>query len=160
GGPINFDIFVRANGKEIEMIRTDNNTVLNGTAKRVRSKEPKQLENQNRTMKTISSLAAIFVIALFASPVVASEQVPLNGSFAAVEIDQVQGTTLFVNGSGIGNATHLGRYTVTFEAEVDLLTLMGVGTMTFVAANGDSFSTEVNGQATPTPDPNVFLVVV
>ena len=36
GGPINFDIFVRANGKEIEMIRTDNNTVLNGTAKRVR----------------------------------------------------------------------------------------------------------------------------
>jgi hypothetical protein len=36
GGPINFDIFVRANGKEIEMIRTDDNTVLNGTAKRVR----------------------------------------------------------------------------------------------------------------------------
>jgi hypothetical protein len=36
GGPINFDIFARANGKEIEMIRTDDNTVLNGTAKRVR----------------------------------------------------------------------------------------------------------------------------
>ena len=35
-GPIHYDIFVRANGKEIEMIRTDNNTVLNGTAKRVR----------------------------------------------------------------------------------------------------------------------------
>jgi hypothetical protein len=110
-------------------------------------------------MKTISSLAAIFVVALFANPMVASEQVPLNGSFAAVEIDEVQGTTLFVNGSGTGNATHLGRYTVTFEAEVDLLTLMGVGTMTFVAANGDSLSTDFNGQATPTPDPNIFLVV-
>jgi hypothetical protein len=36
GGPINFDIFVRAHGKEIEMIRTDDNTVLNGTAKRAR----------------------------------------------------------------------------------------------------------------------------
>ena len=35
-GPISFDIFVRAHGKEIEMIRTDANTVLNGTAKRVR----------------------------------------------------------------------------------------------------------------------------
>ena len=110
-------------------------------------------------MKTISLLAAIFVIALFTSLVVASEQLPLNGSFAAVEIDEVQGTTLFVNGSGTGIATHLGRYTVTFEAEVDLLTLMGVGTMTFVAANGDSLSTDFNGQATPTPDPNGFLVV-
>jgi hypothetical protein len=110
-------------------------------------------------MKTISSLAAIFVIALFASPAPADQQVPFNGSFAAVEIDEVQGTTLFVNGSGTGNATHLGRYTVTFEAEVDLLTLMGIGTMTFVAANGDSLSTDFNGQATPTPDPNIFLVV-
>jgi hypothetical protein len=110
-------------------------------------------------MKTISSLAAIFVIALFASPVVASEQVPLNGSFAAVEIDEAQGTTLLVNGSGMGNATHIGRYTVTFEAVVNLETLIGVGTMSFVAANGDSIFTTFNGQATPTPDPNIFLVV-
>jgi hypothetical protein len=110
-------------------------------------------------MKTISLLAAMFLIALSGSSAVANEQVPLNGSFAAVEIDEVQGTTLLVNGSGTGNATHLGRYTVTFEAEVDLLTLMGVGTMTFVAANGDSLSTDFNGQATPTPDPNIFLVV-
>ncbi len=35
GGPINFDIFVRASGKQIEMIRTDDNTVLNGTAEKV-----------------------------------------------------------------------------------------------------------------------------
>ncbi len=34
GGPINFDIFVRASGKQIEMIRTDDNTVLNGTAEK------------------------------------------------------------------------------------------------------------------------------
>jgi hypothetical protein len=110
-------------------------------------------------MKTISSLAAIFVIVLFASPAVASEQIPFQGSFAAVEIDEVQGTTLLVNGSGTGNATQLGRYTVTFEAVVNLETLMGVGTMTFVAANGDSIYTDFNGQATPTPDPNIFLVV-
>jgi hypothetical protein len=110
-------------------------------------------------MKTISSLAAIFVIALSASPAPAGQQVPFNGSFAAVEIDEVQGTTLLVDGSGTGNATHLGRYTVTFEAVVNLETLMGVGTMSFVAANGDSIFTTFNGQATPTPDPNIFLVV-
>ena len=36
GGPIHYDIFVRANEKEIEMIRTDANSVLNGTAKSAR----------------------------------------------------------------------------------------------------------------------------
>jgi hypothetical protein len=66
---------------------------------------------------------------------------------------------LLVDGSGTGNATHLGRYTVSFEAVVNLETLMGVGTMSFVAANGDSIFTTFNGQATPTPDPNIFLVV-
>ena len=110
-------------------------------------------------MKTINSVAAIFVVALFASPAMAGEQVPFKGSFAAVEIDEVQGTTLFVDGSGTGNATLLGRYTVTFEAVVNLETLMGVGTMSFVAANGDSIVTTFNGQATATADPNVFLVV-
>ena len=111
-------------------------------------------------MKTISSLAAIFVIALLASSAPAGDQVPVSGSFAAVEIDQVQGTTLLVDGSGMGNATHLGRYTVIFEAVVNLETLMGVGTMTFVAANGDSIFTIFNGPArTPTPDPHICLVV-
>jgi hypothetical protein len=109
-------------------------------------------------MKTISLLAAMFLIALSLTPAVASEQVPFKGSLSAVETDVVQGTTLFVNGSGTGNATLLGRYTVTFEAEVDLLTLTGFGTMSFVAANGDGISTTFAGQATPTPDPNIFLV--
>src|SRR5438128_2049048 len=35
-GPIHYDIFVRPNEKEIEMIRTDANSVLNGTAKSAR----------------------------------------------------------------------------------------------------------------------------
>ncbi len=35
GGPVNYDIVVQANGKEISMIQTDSNTVFAGTAKRV-----------------------------------------------------------------------------------------------------------------------------
>ena len=34
-GPVNYDIFVHANGKEIWMIQTDANTVFQGTVKRV-----------------------------------------------------------------------------------------------------------------------------
>jgi hypothetical protein len=41
GGPINFDIFVRSRGWEIEMIRTDDNSVLNGTAKKVLQLPPR-----------------------------------------------------------------------------------------------------------------------
>lgn len=34
-GPVNYDIFVQGNGKEISMIQTDANTVFEGTVKRV-----------------------------------------------------------------------------------------------------------------------------
>jgi hypothetical protein len=109
-------------------------------------------------MKKISLLAAMFLIAVFASRAVASEQVPFKGSLAAVETDVVQGGTLIVNGSGVGNATQLGRFAATFHAKVDLSTLIGVGTITFAAANGDSLSASFIGHATPTPDPNVFML--
>jgi hypothetical protein len=109
-------------------------------------------------MKTISLLAAMSMIAVFASPALAREQVPFKGSLAAVETDVVQGGTLVVNGSGVGKATELGLFTMTFHADVDLSTFIGVGTITFTAANGDSLSASFIGQATPTPDPNIFML--
>ncbi len=88
----------------------------------------------------------------------AEKAVPFKGSLQAVESNDVQGTTLFVEGSGSGNATHLGRLTVTYESEVDLLTLAGSGSAHFIAANGDSLFTEVIGQATPTENPDVLSI--
>jgi len=109
-------------------------------------------------MKKTNLVAVISLIAVFASPALASEQVPFRGSLAAVETDVVQGGTLIVDGSGVGNATELGRFAMTFHVEVDLGTLIGVGTATFVAANTDSLFTSFTGHATPTPDPNVFTL--
>ena len=109
-------------------------------------------------MKTSSLLAAMSLIAVLTSSALASEQVPFKGSLAAVETDVVQGGTLIIDGSGVGNATELGRFTMTFHAEADLGTLIAVGTATFVAANGDTLSTSFVGQGTPTPDSNVFTV--
>jgi hypothetical protein len=109
-------------------------------------------------MKTISLLAAMFLVVVLAGPAVASEQVPFTGSLAAIETDVVQGGTLIVDGGGVGNATQLGRYTMTFHVEVDLLTVIGVGTLSFVAANGDTLSASFIGQGTPTPDPNIFML--
>jgi hypothetical protein len=109
-------------------------------------------------MKTINLLAAMSLIAVFASPAVAREQVPFKGSLAAVQTDVVQGGFLIVDGSGVGNATKLGRFAMTFQEQVDLSTGIGVGTYSFVAANGDSLSASFIGHATPTPDPNILIL--
>jgi hypothetical protein len=109
-------------------------------------------------MKTTGLLAAMSLVAVFASPALASQQVPFKGSLAAVETDIVQGGTLVVDGSGVGQATELGRFAMTYHVTVDLGTGGSVGTATFVAANGDSFSTTIMGQGTPTPDPTIAMI--
>jgi len=90
----------------------------------------------------------------------AKKNVPVKGSIQEVEsYDYSQFPTLFVDGSGSGNATHLGRFTVTYKWEVDLQALVGIGTFHFIAANGDSLFTEATGQASPTEDPDVLYTV-
>ena len=110
-------------------------------------------------MKTISSLAAIFVIALFASPAPAGQQVPFNGSWVSNETYDVQFPVMFVHGTASGYATQLGRYTATYEEQVDLLTGSSVGVITVVAGNGDVIFATQTGQGDPTPDPDVFSIV-
>jgi hypothetical protein len=78
---------------------------------------------------------------------------------AAVEIDTVEFPNLFVDLSGTGNATQLGRFAMTLQAQIDLQTGVGVGTISFVAANGDSIFATETGQATDTPDPNIVSIV-
>src|SRR5437773_1277994 len=109
-------------------------------------------------MKTSSLLAAMSLIAVLASSAVASEQVPFRGSLAVVQSGQVIGGFLVVEGSGVGNATELGRFTAIFNEQVDLSTGIGTGTFTFLAANGDTLSSSFIGNATPTPDPNILLL--
>jgi len=110
-------------------------------------------------MKTISLLAAIFVIALFATPAPADQQVPFNGSWVSHETYDVQFPVMFVHGTATGNATQVGRYTATYEERVDLLTGSSVGTITLVTANGDVIFATQTGQGDPTPDPDIFSIV-
>ena len=83
-------------------------------------------------------------------------QLPFRGSLQQTETGELQSPTLLViTGSAEGTATHLGRYTMTFRAEIDLTTRIGVGHATWVAANGDSLFTTGSGEATPTADPGI-----
>jgi translation initiation factor RLI1 len=46
--------------------------------------------------------------------------VPFHGFVSGVEIDEVQGTELLVDDSGMGIATQLGQFAVTWEVTVNL----------------------------------------
>ena len=106
-------------------------------------------------------MSALCVTATFAGSAAAGKEVPFRGSFQGVDIADVQFPKLFVDGSGSGNATHLGRFTLTYEAEVDLLTLPieSFGSSVFTAANGASLFTDYIGLATPTENPDVVSIV-
>ena len=118
-----------------------------------------------RNMKTITKtilylqMTALCLTAALAGRAAAEEQSPIKGSIQGVEIADVQFPRLFVDGSGSGRATHLGRFTVTYEVEVDLLTHETFGSSLFTAANGDSLATDITGLGAPTENPDVVSVV-
>ena len=118
-----------------------------------------------RTMKTITKtilylqMTALLLTTALAGPAAAEKQVPFRGSIQAVETFDVQFPTLFAHGSGTGRATHLGRFAVTYEFEINIPAATGTGPAHFVAANGDSLFTEVTGQANPTGDPDFSFIV-
>jgi hypothetical protein len=115
-------------------------------------------------MKTITKtimylqMTALCLTAALAGRAAAEEQSPIKGSLQGVEIADVQFPKAFVDGSGSGKATHLGRFTMTYELEVDFLTHETFGSSVFTAANGDSLFTDITGLGTPTANPDVVSV--
>ena len=104
-------------------------------------------------------ITIVLVSAAFAISAVAQQQLPLKGTLAGVEVDQfAPPNTIVVNGTGSGNATHLGLFTVEYEVSVDLATGAGPAAAHFVSANGDSLFCEGNGQATDTAIPGVVMI--
>jgi hypothetical protein len=112
----------------------------------------------------ISIVAALALLATLTGVVLAGKQeekeLSLKGTMQAVEtLDFSNYPIMTSTASGSGIATHVGRYTLSWDVEVNLETITGTGTGHFVAANGDSLYTVGTGQATPTDEPNVFHVV-
>jgi hypothetical protein len=104
-------------------------------------------------------MTGLFLTAALAGSVAATQPVPFNGSIQAVEMSVAQFPTLFVDASGSGNATQLGRFAVTYEVEVNLLNGTAIGSAHFIAANGDSIFTEFSGQSNQTEDPDFAFIV-
>ena len=90
----------------------------------------------------------------------ARKELPLRGSFEAVETHQPNLPFVFVTATGSGESTRLGRFTLRYEVTVNVQTGVGSGLSAhFVAANGDSLFAEGSGQATPTETPGILKIV-
>jgi hypothetical protein len=109
------------------------------------------------------TIAALLLIILastkFAALAAGESQLPLKGSLQAVETSVAVFPTLYVDANGSGNATQLGLYTISFQAEVNIPTSASSVDATLIAANGDSLFAEGHGQATPTSNPTVVSIV-
>jgi hypothetical protein len=112
-------------------------------------------------LSTVIALQLLIVVSgvSFAHPAAKAVQVPFKGTIQAVETHVINFPNMFVNGSGSGNSTLLGKYSINYESEVNLLTSAGTGLFAhFVAANGDNLYAEGFGQGSPTGDPNITVV--
>jgi len=93
------------------------------------------------------AVAAFFTIT-FTDSSRADTAVPFRGEIRGVEIPTFQFPLLSVDATATGNASHLGRFGMTYEVTVDLLTHDTSGSAVFTAANGDQLFTDILGHGT------------
>ena len=105
-------------------------------------------------------LALVATTALLASVAVSATaaETPFKGTVDAVETGTIVGSTRLLVRDGGGNATHLGKYTEHITMQIDLPTRHSMGAATFTAANGDTLTATVEGQATPA-SPGMLSIV-
>jgi len=110
---------------------------------------------------TLTALLLVIVLAstVFAAPAAGERQLLLKGSLQTAETQQVVFPTIFVNGSGSGNATQLGLYTISYHAQLNIPTLSSTVSATLVAADGSSIFAAGTGQGTPTATPGIVSIV-
>lgn len=107
---------------------------------------------------TAIALLTLTVLASIASAAKEKEFV-LKGSLEASETQQVVFPTAFIDLTGKGNATHLGRFNYNLQAELNLPTLNATASATLVAADASTLFLKGGGQGTPTDDPDVVSIV-
>ena len=110
---------------------------------------------------TTSLLLLAMLFAVFVAPAAAKALVPFKGSIQAVETNQFDfpNMLMYVDATGSGESSHLGRFLVSYEVVVNLINGMGDASLQFVAADGSSLSALGTGLGVPSATPDVNYVV-
>ena len=106
----------------------------------------------------VIAVAAVSLTSIAASAVAA--ETPFKGTVNADETVVPAPPTASLTRDGTGAATYLGRYTEHIVMTINLPTLSSSGTATFTAANGDTLTATVFGQATRTGSTTLSIVEV
>ena len=108
-----------------------------------------------------STAIALFLLIVLASTTCAAKEMEfrLKGSLEASQTVQVTFPTAYINLTGTGVASHVGRFTFQLQAELDIPTATGSGSSRLVAADGSTLFMEGSGHGTPTDVPGVVLIV-
>jgi hypothetical protein len=113
-----------------------------------------------KKMSIVTIVTGLLVSAALVAAASMSREIPIKGSFKAVETQQPDLPIVHVTATGSGQATQLGRFTVSYQVDVNVQTGAGTGlSAEFVAANGDSLFAEGSGQASPTETPGTLNIV-
>jgi len=107
-------------------------------------------------------MGALLLTAAFVTSEAGEKTLPFRGKIEANEAFTIlvpPFNHFLINGSGTGTATHLGRFTVTYEWDAEL-GVVPSGSAEFIAANGDRLDTEmISISDTETADPLVHVLV-
>jgi hypothetical protein len=113
-----------------------------------------------KKMSIVMMIAGLLVSAALVAAASMRNETPLKGSFKALETSQPDLPIIHVTATGSGEATQLGRFTVSYQVDVNVQTGAGTGlSAQFVAANGDSLFAEGTGQASPTGTPGTVNII-
>lgn len=111
----------------------------------------------------VGVMLLVAVNTAFAAPAPAAKMTQLpfkvKGTLQFNETYVIDYPTMSVTASGSGEATQLGKFTVKYEGEVNLLDISGTNSVHFVADNGESLYAKGVSQAMETATSNVFNVV-
>ena len=112
-----------------------------------------------RKLTTLAALAlTLGLVGLASVSVAVAAETPFRGTLDAVETSQFVFPIASIDREGTGTATHLGKYTEHVTQQVNVLTMSSTGVSAFTAANGDTLTASITGQATPT-SPGVLSIV-
>lgn len=104
-------------------------------------------------------LLIVLATATLAAPAAGQRELLLKGNLQATETQQGAPPRIHISLNGSGNATQLGLFTYSMQAELTVPALSATNVATFVAADGSSLSAEGTGQGTLTSTPGVVSIV-
>ena len=101
----------------------------------------------------IDVLLPILVAMCLSGTLAANHQVPFKGRLSGTSVFTfLSPTEVLEDFSGVGQATHLGRFTAEQQHTINLVTTEVLeGAFTFTAANGDTVSGSYSGQGQTLP---------